>query len=212
MSATDTKIERLTEAIESLTLATAVSVMDKDRPAKNFERVKDAREEMKIALTDFLKPVLRIAAGAVALATVLPAHLDSRPLYPGAWDRVAEATSDFLSSQKRPNMRPWTGDWHHDSCCGPADAYETDLLDTQDGELWAIITEGDAGPDLTQPYCLNDDDDDHDCKTRIPPGTRILIPPDRIVAPDPAHPNMTGHGWVWLSGRTVLCYVYPSLL
>jgi len=58
---TNTKIERLTEAIESLTLATAVSVMDTKRPAKNFERVKDAREEIKTALTEFLQPVLRIA-------------------------------------------------------------------------------------------------------------------------------------------------------
>jgi len=143
-------------------------------------------------------------------------YAPARPLYPGAWDRIADATRDFLSNQKRPNTRPWTGDWNHDSCCGPADAYEADELDTQGGELWAIITEGDtpekaAAAEAEQPYCQNDGE--RDCKTRIPAGTRILIPKDRIVPPDPAHPNITGHGWVWMTstGRDVFCYVYPSL-
>jgi hypothetical protein len=158
-----------------------------------------------------------LAVIVAVVAAVLLTVAYGRELYPGAWSRVAKDTGDFLSSQRRPPMKPWTGDWHHDSCCGPADAYETDLFDSEDGNFIAIITEGDTPEkkveaDRTQPYCQETAEDEHGCKPRIPPGTRIVVPKDRILPNDPEHPNPTGHGWIWLSsGGDVFCYATPSL-
>ncbi len=169
------------------------------------------------------RTALRVAILTTVAALVLiygaPACTPSfgRPLFPGAWSHVAESTADFLSSQNRPNQRPWTGEHLHDSCCGPADGYESDLFeyDAESGELAAIVTEGDtpekaAEAEAAQPYCAPDENSAN-CKPRVPAGTRFIVPKDRIVLQDPAHPNTTGHGWIWLgSGKNVFCYTYPA--
>jgi hypothetical protein len=146
---------------------------------------------------------------ALVTAAVLGGFLlpvQARQYYAEQFDNVPAHTREFLSGQKRPDMKPWTGDWHHESCCGPADAYEADDVEWKDGQLFAIITEGDVRDDR---YCASDDD--AECKPFVPAGTRIPVPPGKIVI-DSANP--TGHGWIWLSsgrGPSVFCYVYPSL-
>jgi hypothetical protein len=58
---TETKIERVVEAVESL--ATAVVAQQRAAPDENpmkMENVCDARKELRTALADFLRPALRI--------------------------------------------------------------------------------------------------------------------------------------------------------
>lgn len=73
------------------------------------------------------------------------------------------------------------------SCCGEADAFESDVFDEEDGHYVAIITDG---------------------KGMIPNGKRINIPNAKIKW-DKGNP--TGHGWVFIgSAGQVYCYVTPG--
>lgn len=59
----ETKIERVTEGIEALTLAVAAAVgANGERALSAFEVVKDAREEVKIALRELITPTLRVVS------------------------------------------------------------------------------------------------------------------------------------------------------
>jgi hypothetical protein len=100
------------------------------------------------------------------------------------------------------------------SCCGEADAYETDLFEVApNGDIIAIITDGTGGEN----------------KVTVPDGTRIRIPASAIVLDQhEVASNPTGHGWVFLgnflddgttgnyqdspSYRHVYCYVAPTLV
>jgi hypothetical protein len=81
------------------------------------------------------------------------------------------------------------------SCCGEADAYWADLFEaTPDGQYVAIITD--------------DRDNEQFGRTPVLPGTRIIVPKDKIVF-DQGNP--TGHGVIFLSsGGFVYCYVTPT--
>jgi predicted amidohydrolase YtcJ len=58
----NTKVERMVEAIEALTVAVAVNV--RPMPGRGqFENVKAARADLSDALREFLKPTLRVAGG-----------------------------------------------------------------------------------------------------------------------------------------------------
>ena len=60
-AATATKIERVTEATESLVLATVVAVTEVNAPSAR-QNVFDARQEYRDALDELLKPTLRVVA------------------------------------------------------------------------------------------------------------------------------------------------------
>jgi hypothetical protein len=102
------------------------------------------------------------------------------------------------------------GTTHKVSCCGQADAYEADLIETDaDGNHYAVLT-------------CNDPDDCAPVPGKIEraPGTKFKIPSEKfLVNQDPV--NDTGHGWVWISSTTfdainqqpmVYCYSEPTLL
>jgi hypothetical protein len=58
---TETKIERVTEAAESLTVAViSAQGTSGDSALRAFDRVKDAREEYKAALRELIAPTLRV--------------------------------------------------------------------------------------------------------------------------------------------------------
>ena len=61
MSQSSTKIERVTEATESLVLATVVAVTEVNAPNAR-QNVFDARQEYRDALDELLKPTLRVVA------------------------------------------------------------------------------------------------------------------------------------------------------
>lgn len=58
--ATNTKVERLTEALEAM--MTAIYAKVTHNPKGSIADVKDARTECAAALHELLKPVLRVAA------------------------------------------------------------------------------------------------------------------------------------------------------
>jgi hypothetical protein len=59
----NTKIERVVEAVESLTHAVVSNhTAPKGRRAATFNNVQDARGELREALAEFVKPVLRRVA------------------------------------------------------------------------------------------------------------------------------------------------------
>jgi cytidylate kinase len=60
--AVNTKIERVTEAIESLTIAVCSAQRIPHVPG-SFANVRDAREEVATALREFLQPTLRVVGG-----------------------------------------------------------------------------------------------------------------------------------------------------
>ena len=98
----------------------------------------------------------------------------------GQWAQVDPRISNWFSSLTRPD-RPMT------SCCGEADAFESDIFDQENGHYVAVITNG---------------------RGIIPDLTRIEIPNEKIKY-DAGNP--TGHGWVFLSlSREVYCYVTPG--
>jgi hypothetical protein len=110
---------------------------------------------------------------------------------PSKWAQSSPERQKWFEDARRPGSDP-KGDWHEiQSCCAEdTDAYETDLFETEDGELYAIITEGNDG---------------------IQTGSRVHIPKDKIITDlNFLRRNPTGHGWVWMIGHTVFCYVLPS--
>lgn len=73
------------------------------------------------------------------------------------------------------------------SCCGEADAFESDIFNEDAGHYVAIITDG---------------------KGTIPNGTRVNIPNEKIKW-DKGNP--TGHGWVFIGSQgQVYCYITPA--
>jgi hypothetical protein len=59
--ARNTKVERVVEAIENLSIVTAHATMSHTSSA--MSDVKDAREEAATALREFLQPTLRVVGG-----------------------------------------------------------------------------------------------------------------------------------------------------
>ncbi len=78
------------------------------------------------------------------------------------------------------------------SCCGEADAYYADDVDTDAlGNMVAIITD-------TRPNGPRN-------RVPVPVGTRIVVPPSKLRRP--AIPNPTDHTLIFLSAnQTVYCY------
>jgi hypothetical protein len=105
------------------------------------------------------------------------------------WAQSSPERQDWFERARRPDAPDKSGDWHStQSCCAEdTDAYETDEFETEGGELFATITEGEMV------------------------GTRVHIPKDKIVTDlEFLRKNPTGHGWIWMIGNTVFCYVLPS--
>ncbi len=103
----------------------------------------------------------------------------------------------------------FAGTTYHASCCGEADAFEADDWEVDAaGNLWAILTCVGVGSCEEVPG-----------KVVRAPGTKVKIPPSQVLVHDPALPNNTGHGWVWIApgGQTdnegnprVYCYAFPT--
>lgn len=123
-----------------------------------------------------------IAAMFVIIAT--PAH--SRDL--GQWDNADPRISAWYKNLRQPD-KPAI------SCCGEADAYFADEFEVAGDQYIAIVTDTRDDEPLHRPH--------------VAPGTRILIPRDKVVH-DARNP--TGHGVVFYSagGEVVHCYVPPG--
>lgn len=104
----------------------------------------------------------------------------------GQWGNQDPAIRKWFNGLMMPDY-PWL------SCCGNADAYWADSFEVNGDQYVAVIT--DTRPDalLGRPH--------------IEFGTHILIPKHRIKW-DKGNP--TGHGWVFIGGDEVFCYLPPG--
>ena len=111
----------------------------------------------------------------------VPAH--ARDL--GQWGNAPAAERDWFARLMMPD-NPTV------SCCGEGDAYWADEADVEDGQVYAVIT--DERPD--EPLR----------RAHIAPGTRFLVPPEKITRKDG---NPTGHVIIFIApvSQAVLCYV-----
>ena len=139
--------------------------------------------------------------------------------FPMNWDRDAAQTesgkirSEYLSkagtlpiyrySEETGKSEP-SGETYHANCCGEADAYEADdVFVDAEGNTWAVLT-------------CNDPDDCKEVQGKEirQPGTKIKVPPDRVLLNyEPT--NLTGHGWIYLSPNSgdtpaVYCWSAPT--
>lgn len=100
--------------------------------------------------------------------------------------------SDWIVNVKRPDTRT--------SCCGEADAYQTDGYELDaEGNLWAIFSE-DYPP--RQGY------EEQGFKK----GDKILIPPDKMNNARDEGGNPSGHSVTFIITGTkqVICYLGPT--
>jgi hypothetical protein len=90
------------------------------------------------------------------------------------------------------------------SCCGIGDAYFCNDMQVVDGKTFCTITD--------------DRNDEVRGRVHIPVGTKILIPPEKLIRGAEAkkgNPTNNGVIWAkpsaWSDGYTVFCYVMPDL-
>lgn len=130
-----------------------------------------------------LKQFCRWHEGTIAVVVLLLIIMSSCAFARegGDWSRSDAMISEWFSGLTQPD-NPYM------SCCGEADAFESDIFDqSASGEFVAIITNG---------------------KGVIPNGTRITIPNEKIKW-DKGNP--TGHGWVFIGNQgQVYCYITPA--
>ena len=102
----------------------------------------------------------------------------------GQWENSDPVISWWFRGLMQPG-RP------HISCCGEADAYWADDVETKDGQVIAIITDTRPDEPLGRPH--------------VPVGTRFVVPPNKLKWD---RGNPTGHIVIFLSySREVYCYV-----
>jgi hypothetical protein len=102
-----------------------------------------------------------------------------------------------------PNVRKWyqslmQPDNPYISCCGEADAYQSDEYEVDGDTIVAIITD-------------DRDDTFSNGATRphVPPGTKFRVPANKVKW-DAGNP--TGHGIIFLGGggAIIYCYIAPG--
>lgn len=95
------------------------------------------------------------------------------------------------------------------SCCGEADAYESDDFERDGENVIAILTCNQE--DACTEHCMMLDDGEGGgnwvCRPKQAPGSRIIVGPNFIGS---APLNKTGHGWIFLNGAgQPYCYFFP---
>ena len=125
-----------------------------------------------------------VAGSFVVMFVWLAALASARDI--GQWENQDPSIRKWFNSLMMPDYPAF-------SCCGSADAYWTDSFEVKGENYVAIITDTrDDGP-LGRPH--------------IPSGTRITVPTNRIKW-DQGNP--TGHGWIFIGGDEVFCYLPPG--
>jgi len=97
-----------------------------------------------------------------------------------------------------PTVRKWFNslmmpDYPSFSCCGKADAYWSDDFEVKGDQYVAVITDTREDFPLGRPH--------------IDAGTRVTVPNHRIKW-DKGNP--TSHGWIFIAGGEVFCYLPPG--
>ena len=124
-------------------------------------------------------------AGGFFIASVwLAALASARDL--GQWDNHDPKIRKWFNSLMIPDMPQF-------SCCGSSDAYWSDDFEVNGDRYVAVITDARDDAPLRRRH--------------IASGTRIPVPNHRIKW-DQGNP--TGHGWIFIGGDEVFCYLPPG--
>jgi len=126
----------------------------------------------------------KVTSSFFILLTWLAALASARDL--GQWENQDPKIRKWFNSLMIPDMPAF-------SCCGKSDAYWSDAYEVKGDEYVAIITDTRDDAPLGRRH--------------IEAGTRIPIPNYRIKW-DQGNP--TGHGWVFIGGDEVFCYLPPG--
>src|SRR6185369_9190574 len=125
-----------------------------------------------------------VVSGFLLITVCLAALASARDL--GQWEKQDPKIRKWFNSLMIPDMPQF-------SCCGSSDAYWSDTYEVKGDQYVAIITDTrDDGP-------LG--------RAHIPSGTRVVVPNHRIKW-DQGNP--TGHGWIFIGGSEVFCYLPPG--
>ena len=129
---------------------------------------------------------VRIIAAMFAAAVTASGAARARDL--GQWQNADPRIGAWYKNLKQPD-KPAI------SCCGEADAYFADEFEVEGDQYIAIVTDTRDDEALRRPH--------------VAPGTRILIPRDKVVREGG---NPTGHGVVFYGAGAgiVHCYVPPG--
>jgi len=124
-------------------------------------------------------------AGSFLLAfTWVMALASARDL--GQWENQDPKIRKWFNSLMIPDLPAF-------SCCGKSDAYWSDMFEVKGDQYVAVITDTRDDAPLGRAH--------------IPNGTRIPVPNHRIKW-DQGNP--TGHGWIFIGGDEVFCYLPPG--
>ena len=104
----------------------------------------------------------------------------------GQWENQDPKIRKWFDSLMIPDLPAF-------SCCGKSDAYWSDDFEVKDDQYVAVITDTRDDAPLGRRH--------------IDPGTRIPVPNHRIKW-DQGNP--TGHGWIFIGGDEVFCYLPPG--
>ena len=104
----------------------------------------------------------------------------------GQWENQDPKIRKWFNSLVIPDMPAF-------SCCGKSDAYWSDMFEVKGDQYVAVITDARDDAPLGRPH--------------IASGTRIPVPNHRIKW-DQGNP--TGHGWIFIGGDEVFCYLPPG--
>lgn len=104
----------------------------------------------------------------------------------GQWEKQDPAIRKWFNSLMMPDFPAF-------SCCGRSDAYWSDTFEVKGDQYVAVITDTRDDASLGRPH--------------IASGTRIPVPNHRIKW-DQGNP--TGHGWIFIGGDEVFCYLPPG--
>jgi hypothetical protein len=127
----------------------------------------------------------------IALASLLVSSAAARDF--GQWEGQDAKVRAWYQRQMIP-------DAPSSSCCGEADAYWADSVETEDGQTIAIITDNRVIGE----------------RKRIPVGTKFVVPPSKMnngTNGGKRDPNPTGHGIIFINPQhvqPVQCYYAPG--
>lgn len=144
-----------------------------------------------------------VAALSCALVATIATPTHARPAQ--QWAQASPERQQFFKNAMRPD-----GSSPPVSCCGDADAYETDMWEVgPNHELIAVLTCND--PENCKHATTTWDEEGYEIPIPVfPAGKRVIIPPSKVLAPHQPD-NNTGHGWVFLNtSGDVLCYAPPA--
>lgn len=125
-----------------------------------------------------------VAGGFVVMFVWLVALASARDI--GQWENQDPTIRKWFNSLMMPDYPAF-------SCCGKADAYWSDSFEVKGDQYVAVITDTRDDSPLGRPH--------------IDAGTRIPVPNHRIKW-DQGNP--TGHGWIFIGGDEVFCYLPPG--